>query len=93
MAQSEVRQAWEAFVEFVTNAKRLRLAEPVVPELERGWAGVFVAVRREELWCRKCGDTGVYTTPNGQISCGRCGSKKLVRAVDVLRSGEYRVEG
>jgi hypothetical protein len=62
---------------------------PPLPEL----LTVTITIRADEMWCMRCGAEGaVYvgdsrTTP-GQ-KCVKCGSRKLIPAVTVLRPGEY----
>jgi DNA-directed RNA polymerase subunit RPC12/RpoP len=65
------------------------LPPPMMPS-----GGVFVTVRQGEMWCQRCGDFGVvHSNKTGAESCVRCGSRRLVRAEEVLRVGEYRVAG
>jgi DNA-directed RNA polymerase subunit RPC12/RpoP len=53
----------------------------------------MITIRADEMWCMRCGAEGaIYagdsrTTP-GQ-KCVKCGSRKIVPAVTVLRTGEY----
>jgi hypothetical protein len=62
---------------------------PPLPELR----AVRITIRADEVWCTRCGAEGAVYAGDSRTDqarkCIKCGSRKIVPAVTVLRPEEY----